>query len=246
MAYRNSFLRGGMVLVLLAFFLGTALAQIPDEFKNLEVLPKDISKRELVSIMRQFAGALGQRCVFCHVPGPDASSLEGMDFASDEPEHKRIARTMMRMVADINENHLAALDAKVQCFTCHHGVQEPQRINDILMETITEEGVEAGLAKYKEMREEYYGRAAYDFSSGPLNDVAEQLAEKEDLDGAVAVMQKNIELNPDEAYPHILLAQIYAQKGDKEAAIANAKRALEIEPDNGYAKRVLGRLESGN
>ncbi len=39
----------------------TAAAQIPDKFTNLKVLPKDISKGELVGIMRAFSGALGVR-----------------------------------------------------------------------------------------------------------------------------------------------------------------------------------------
>ena len=46
---------------------GPATAQIPDEFTNLKVLPEDIGKRDLVNIMRGFAGAIGKRCNYCHV-----------------------------------------------------------------------------------------------------------------------------------------------------------------------------------
>ena len=42
-----------------------ATAQIPDSFDNLQVLPGDISKPELMDIMRQFAGDLGVRCNHC-------------------------------------------------------------------------------------------------------------------------------------------------------------------------------------
>src|SRR5262249_38141287 len=44
-------------------------AQIPATFKNLKVLPKDISRPALVGQMRQVAGALGVRCGFCHAGG---------------------------------------------------------------------------------------------------------------------------------------------------------------------------------
>src|SRR5688500_13932467 len=44
--------------------------QIPTEFKNLQVLPKDISRADLVQTMRQVATDLGVRCTHCHV-GPD-------------------------------------------------------------------------------------------------------------------------------------------------------------------------------
>ena len=83
------------VLLLVILFVASTpvAAQIPDEFTNLKVLPKDISKREMVSIMRSFAGALGVRCKHCHV-GEDPNSLEGYDFASDDPEPKRVARPL--------------------------------------------------------------------------------------------------------------------------------------------------------
>jgi tetratricopeptide (TPR) repeat protein len=250
MLNRSTFVRGGLVLVLAAFAIGTALAQIPDEFENLEVLPKDISKRELVSIMRQFAGSLGQRCSFCHVGGENPNSLEGMDFKSDELEHKRTARVMMKMVYDINQNHIGELDKesplRVQCITCHRGVKEPEPVDDILLGVIKSDGLEAGAARYKELREEYYGSGSYDFTSGPLNAVAEDLAKQQNLDGAVTIMKMNIDFNPDESYPHLLLGQIYAQNGDKDAAIASMERALEIDPENDWARQTLERVRSGD
>jgi len=248
MSNRNTFFRGGLLIVLLAFAIGTALAQIPDEFENLKILPEDISKRELVSMMRGFAGSLGQRCSFCHVGGEDPNSLEGMDFASDELEHKRTARVMIKMVNDINSNHLAELEKesplRVQCVTCHRGVKEPEAIEDIMMGVIESDGLEAASTRYLELREKYYGSGAYNFGSGPLNDVAERLAGQENLDGAIEVMKMNIEFNPTESYPHLLLGQIYVQNGDKEAAIASMERALEIDPDNDWAKRMIERVRS--
>ena len=82
-------------IVSTAVLASPASAQIPQTFTNLQVLPKDIPRAQLVSTMRGFAGALGVRCTHCHV-GPD--DLQGMDFATDEKESKKIARTMLRMV----------------------------------------------------------------------------------------------------------------------------------------------------
>ena len=39
-----------------------AAAQIPTEFRNLEVLPKNISRDSLVAVMRSFTFATGLRC----------------------------------------------------------------------------------------------------------------------------------------------------------------------------------------
>ncbi len=224
-----------------------AAAQIPDEFTNLQVLPKDIGKGELIGIMRDFAGALGQRCNFCHV-GEDPNSLEGYDFASDDLEHKRVARVMMQMVNEINGTLLPKIghepEHKVSCITCHRGIKEPETLQDVLHEAIEEGGVAAAAERYRALREEYYGKGAYDFSGRSLTPIAEDFARKGDLDGAVAVLKITTEANPDEAFGHLMLGQVYAQKGDTEAAIASVQRALQAEPDNNWAKQMLERLKS--
>lgn len=239
----------GLAALVIILAGGSATAQIPDKFTNLEVLPKDISKRELVSVMRGFASALGKRCNYCHV-GENPQSLEGYDFASDEKESKVVARTMMKMVDAINTTYLAELGRedviRVRCVTCHHGISEPETIDAIVLDVTAKEGVEPAMAKYRELREEYYGSASYDFSSGPLNKVAETLArEREDVTGAIAVMKMNIELNPDDSYPYILLGQLYQASGDTAAAIASVEKSLELEPDNKWAQGLLEKLKAG-
>lgn len=238
--------RLGSVLVWLVLVSVPATAQVPDEFTNLKLFPKDIGKRELVSSMRQFAGALGVRCKHCHV-GPD--NLEGMDFATDELEPKRVARAMMKMTQEINDRLMPTTGRSsalaVRCVTCHRGVTRPEQIGDILEASLESDGVDGALARYEELRDEYYGGGAYDFSPGTLNALAETLArEKGDLDGAIEVLILNVELYPNDANGHIFLGQLYVQKGDPAAARASLQRALELEPDNEMAKRMLERIEA--
>jgi len=235
-------------MLALAVATGPVAAQIPDEFTNLQILPKDIGKRELVDIMRNFAGALGVRCTHCH-PGPTPGSLEDVDFATDELEHKKVARAMMKMTGEINGTLLPATGRRspmrVRCVTCHRGVSEPEPLDGMLSAVIDKQGVPAAVERYNELREEYYGSASYDFSAGTLNHVAEKLAqEKEDVDGAITLVKLNLEHNPDSAYTHLMLGQLLAQKGDKAAAIASVKRAIELDPENRWAKQTLQRLES--
>jgi len=85
-----------------------AVAQIPTTFTNLQVLPKDIPRSELIATMRNIAGSLGVRCVHCHV-GPD--DLQGMDFAIDEKRSKVAARAMLQMVRAINADYVSRLPA---------------------------------------------------------------------------------------------------------------------------------------
>src|SRR5689334_21236831 len=96
--------------------------------KNLKVLPQDISGPQLLGTMKFFAQSLGVRCTYCHV-GEEGKPLSTFDFASDAKDHKNIARSMMRMVSQIQGN-LDAIngldaDAKVTCFTCHRGSTKP-------------------------------------------------------------------------------------------------------------------------
>lgn len=241
-------LRGLIFLVGVAASLGcqTALAQIPDKFTNLQILPKDITKKDLVSVMRGFAGGLGVRCNHCHV-GEDAATLKGFDFASDDKPAKKTARVMMGMVKDVNATVSARSGVKdpvqVKCATCHHGVTRPEGMQDLLEAVITKDGVQAGIAKYRELKEKFYGSGAYDFTPGPLAMVAEGLSGRSDHDGAIAIVQFALELNPNAAYGYNLLGRLQQTKGDKAAAIASYKRAIELDPNDNWSKSLLQKAQ---
>ena len=104
----------------------------PDEgFKNLKILPKNISDDALDSIMTEYRISLGVRCGFCHARKKDTTQ-RGLDFASDEKEEKNTAREMMKMTAYLNENffndnHSTRPDTihAIVCYTCHRGGHEP-------------------------------------------------------------------------------------------------------------------------
>lgn len=70
---------------------------IPDTYTNLQVLPKNITKPELVKIMKSFALTFEKRCSFCHVATDDLSEA---DFASDEKETKKKARQLLQFIRD--------------------------------------------------------------------------------------------------------------------------------------------------
>lgn len=108
---------------------GEVRAQIPTAYTNLKVLPKDIDRAGIIQEMKRISLGTGMRCEGCHIGPP---TLEGMNFASDAKETKRIARAMLAMVKDVNEEHLAKLEkppaVKVECATCHRGQAKPPAI----------------------------------------------------------------------------------------------------------------------
>jgi hypothetical protein len=101
-----------------------------EQYKNLKVLPKDISSKALQSIMTDdFEDGLGVTCGFCHAP---AKGGHGLDFASDAKPEKEIARNMMRMTMGINKEYFKVKHPAignnvltVTCNTCHHGLAFP-------------------------------------------------------------------------------------------------------------------------
>ncbi len=236
---------GVLLLIGIASFPGMVRAQIPDKYTNLQILPTEITKGDLVGRMREIAGSLGVRCNHCHL-GPD--DLQGMDFATDEKATKRTARVMMKMVEEINGRLLKPVDTgraevtQVRCITCHHGITVPKPIHEIVAHSIEQKGVGPALTEYRDLRKQYYGSSAYDFSQGPLNYIVEKLVRQQKLDDAFAIATTNIELNPTDAFPQMLLGRIHLARGEKELAIAAIRKAVELDPTNTWAKKQLDDL----
>ena len=97
-------------------------------YKNLKILPQDITKEQLDSVMKHFSLSLGVRCNYCHARTEDNTHL---DFASDSKGEKNVARKMMLMTDSINNtyfNRAGAEHSKMQmitCYTCHRGDEQP-------------------------------------------------------------------------------------------------------------------------
>lgn len=242
----RSTIRAALVVVGLAL-AGGADAQIPQTFTNLEVLPDDIPRSELIGTMRGFSGALGVRCNFCHV-GEDPADLTGYDFASDEKETKRVAREMMRMRGEINGRWLAGLGRaeplEVGCATCHRGLSRPVPLRDEIAAALEEGGADAAIARYGELREQYYGRAAYDFGAGTLNGLTESLFAAERWEDALAIVDLNIGHHPEEPYPLFLKSRVQVALDDSQGAIASLERALELDPSSEFLRAQLERLRN--
>ncbi|WP_170971115.1 c-type cytochrome [Ilyomonas limi] len=124
-----------LFLLAAAVFFGTTAfkpkATPPDKWKNLKVLPQDISEDSLKVVMRTFNASLGVKCVFCHAMGDNGHP----NFPSDDKPEKDIARYMMKMTKEINTTYfnfkkVANPDTirVVTCYTCHKGDAHPEGI----------------------------------------------------------------------------------------------------------------------
>ncbi len=235
--------------------LGAAAVLAPaslaaQDHENLQVLPSDIPRPQLSAIMRGFTQALGVRCSTCHV-GEEGQPLSTYDMASDDKPMKRKAREMLRMVQAINGEYLAELPdrgepaVRVTCATCHGGLRRPEPLADVLTKVAMDDGGDAAAARYRELRAEYFGGRAYDFSSGSLTGAMEALVGEERGADAVALGRVALEFHGESTVVHTMMGQALEAAGDTEAAVAAYRQALELDPDNRAAQRRLEALGGG-
>lgn len=236
-------------------------AQVPDTFTNLQYFPEDIARDSLIGTMRQFSFALRVPCRYCHAGGPedDPISLRDVDFASDEKVEKRRARYMLRMVERINGELLAELPedrpggdgaatgasrVRVECRTCHRGLPRPRMIDHIVAEKVRQEGVEAAVAHYRELRERDYGDWRYDFGARVMIELGRELTEDERAADAAAILAMMTEYHPESTAVWLGLGDAQRLAGRREDAIASYRRVLELSPQHAGAQRRLREMNA--
>jgi tetratricopeptide (TPR) repeat protein len=219
----------------------------PPPMSNLQIIPKDTPREQVITQMQNIAAALGVQCNYCHVQEGRGGRN---DFATDEKPPKKAARGMMLLAREINgkmpEAVGKAADAttRVGCATCHHGLPIPKQITDIVAEAAASGGATAGLAKYKELRDKFYGSGAYDFSENSLLMVAQRANAASKADDALTYLQSNLEYNPKSSRSYLMMSLIHNGKGDKASAIKDLEKAIELDPNNAQAKAQLQQLKA--
>lgn len=232
--------------------------------KNLQVLPKDMTRSQVTALMRNFAMALGVRCEHCHAEAPAAATPAAqpaggrggrgggpqLDYALDDKEAKKVAREMIKMVMDINGKYLPAAGlnmtdlTRVSCETCHHGLARPRTLRAALTEAVQASGPDSAIALYRALRLRYFGSAAYDFSEMSLAETGNQLGMAADTrKAAIDILKLNLEFFP-QSMPTIQnLANVSVAAGDTAGAIDAINKGLAIQPQNNQLRNLLQRLK---
>jgi len=220
----------------------------PDSVVNLQVIAKTTSPVQVWGMMRTIAAGLGVACTFCHV-GPDGAPFEQIDFASDQKRNKLVARQMMRLVQEVNAR-LDTIPARptpavaVTCVTCHRGVNRPVPLAQIIAEAATAAGADSAIRVYRALRDQYYGRDAYDFSEFSLNAAAFRTARAGKIDDGLALLGLNEQFYPNAASAAIIRGNIALMRADTNSAAAAFREALRRDPKSEEARgrlRDIGR-----
>ncbi len=199
---------------------------------------------ETYNQMRAMNAALGVGCTYCHVVTADRR----VDYRAEGSPKKAIARKMMEMTADINARVWlatgtdAAREQSVTCQSCHRGVTVPAPIATILGRAIEQDGPEAAVAQYRELRRRYYERDVYDFTEAELLRIARVYVDN-NPDVAIALAKMNLDWRPASAASYVVMAFAYTRKLDDASAIPLLRKALELDPENGTARGSLLKLE---
>ena len=218
----------------------------PEKPKNIQVLSKDLVGQRLRPIMVGFTRALGVRCTHCHV-GEEGKPLSTYDFASDQNPNKERAREMYRMLGSIND-HLKKIQpsgsvrVNMWCHTCHQGRSRPMTLAEDLGEVHRKSGINAAIARYRELRQRYYGRGGYDFSENSLNTFGYELLGKDDNEPAIAIFRLNASEFPQSGNVWDSLAEGYLKMGNKTLAEVYYRKAVELDPTNESALKHLQEL----
>jgi CubicO group peptidase (beta-lactamase class C family) len=124
--------------------------------------------------------------------------------------------------------------------------REPQLpkkpVAPVLYPVIKEKGVEAAVARYREMKAQ--DPAEYELGERELNQFGYGLLNMGRLDDAIAIFSLNLEAFPQSWNAYDSLAEAYAAKGEKALAIKNYAHSIELNPQNvSGIKKLHGLVE---
>src|SRR5262249_42607570 len=110
-----------------------------------------------------------------------------------------------------------------------------------LAETIVSRGVDATIARYRELKG--MNSVGYTFDENALIPLGFALLQKNRISDAIAIFQLNVEEYPKSGNAYDSLADAYAKDGQKQKAIANYRQSLKLDPKNQNAADQLRELE---
>ncbi len=244
------------VAFVLALGNSATMAQEQPTYKNLQVLPADISRGDLNQIMLDNLQGLGlprrsgEGCLYCHMGSTDVPRSE-WDYASDEKQTKKTARVMLAMVRDINTEHLTSISERmapsleVSCYTCHAGRTNPTPLHERLVQDYEVGDFETLENTYREARALYYESDTYDFRVHTLTGVANEIAQLGHVEDAARVHELNIEHHdgPDARGGLIRLRLLQALEIDGPSAMIQRYHELKSEqPTNAFTPFTIDSL----
>ena len=118
----------------------------------------------------------------------------------------------------------------------------PKRpVREALQTAIDEQGVDATIALYRELKASHPPEA---FDEYVLNSLGYRLLGADRVDDAIAIFELNVAEYPDAWNPYDSLGEAYAAAGQLALAIENYQKSVELNPENANGIAALERLRT--
>ncbi len=122
----------------------------------------------------------------------------------------------------------------------YEAYDSPSRaVREALVRTYEEQGIEAGIALYHELKTTHPPEAFHEFL---LNSLGYRLLRANRIEDAIAVFELNVAEYPEASNPYDSLGEAYLAAGDTARAIVNYEKSVELNPDNTNGIAVLERI----
>lgn len=109
-----------------------------------------------------------------------------------------------------------------------------------VLPVFAKEGVDAGLAKYNELKAD----ETYALEESDMNRAGYQLLRNGKIREAIEVFKINVAEFPDSWNTYDSLGEAYMMDGQKDKAIANYEKSIEMNPENQNGKDMLAKIKS--
>ncbi len=151
----------------------------------------------------------------------------------------------LAMIRDIQESEPVPWEQLL----AHEEDRRP--IVDEIRPVIDEQGVEAGIGRYLELRDaacEHHraqleaAAEEYDFSEAQLNELGYYYLSAGETEIAIEIFKLNVEAYPKAFNTYDSLGEGYMEAGQTDLAVENYMRSLELNPENDNARQMLERM----
>lgn len=114
-------------------------------------------------------------------------------------------------------------------------------VSDVIRQTIQKSGIEAAVAKFREMRANMAGKY---LSEEEMNTLGYEFLQAKKISEAIAVFKMNVEAFPDSWNTYDSLGEAYAAAGQNDLAIQNYEKSLQLNPNSPSGNEALKKLKA--
>jgi len=115
-------------------------------------------------------------------------------------------------------------------------------ITDVLVETMANNGVEAAIAQYHDLKRD--AQDEYIINESSLNVLGYALLDQGRSEEALRILKLNVEEYPASSNVYDSMGEAYYKTGDLDSAVINYAKSLELNPHNSNAIQMLQKIAS--